>query len=54
MIIPELPPPSFSRSSNEDSERLERALSDLVKEDQWIGEFIERLNYTIAEIVRKH
>jgi len=28
-------------------------LDDLMKEDQWFKEFVERLNYTAADIVRK-
>jgi hypothetical protein len=58
MIIPEKPAPSSLRHPEilpigQDNERLEPALGDLVKEDQWVGEFIERLNHAIAEIVRK-
>ena len=58
MIIPERQPPTLwppdkTISSDEDYARLTRELGDLVKEDQWIGDFIKRLNYTIADIVRK-
>jgi len=58
MIIPEKLPPTLwpppkTISSDEDYERLDRALEDLVKEDQWINDFIKRLTYTIEDIVRK-
>jgi hypothetical protein len=56
MILPETPPPTLWPSrltSAEDRERLDRALKDLVKEDQWVADFIKRLNYTIEDIVRK-
>ena len=58
MIIPEVLPPTLrpppqTISGDEDYERLDRALEDLVKEDQWINDFIKRLTYTIEDIVRK-
>jgi hypothetical protein len=56
MILPETPPPTLwppRLTSAEDHERLDRALKDLVKEDQWVADFIKRLNYTIEDIVRK-
>jgi len=55
MIDPEPPPLWFPKtiSSDEDSKRLDRALSDLMNEEQWINDFIKRLNYTIEDIVRK-
>jgi hypothetical protein len=57
MITPETPPPTLrlsqAISSDEDCERLDRALGDLMNEDQWIDEFMKRLNHTIEEIVRK-
>jgi hypothetical protein len=37
-------------SSLEDCERLDRALEELEKEDQWINSFIKRLNYRLEEI----
>ncbi|MDQ1387639.1 MAG: hypothetical protein QOF56_1093 [Acidobacteriaceae bacterium] len=56
MIIPETPPstlwPPKTISSDED-ERLDHALENLVKENQWIDDFIRRINYTIEDIVRK-
>jgi hypothetical protein len=56
MIIPETPPstlwPPKTISSDED-ERLDHALENLVKENQWIDDFIRRINYTIDDIVRK-
>jgi hypothetical protein len=57
MIIPETPSPTTRRpaiiSSDQDGERLERALLDLVTEDQCVHGFMERLNTAIDEIVRK-
>ena len=32
---------------------LERALEELVKDDQWIGDFIKRLNHAIDDVVRQ-
>ena len=40
-------------SSDEDDKRLDRALQDMI-EDQWINDFVKRLNYTIEDIVRKN
>ena len=58
MMIPEKPAPSSlwhpkSMPIAQDNERLEPVLGDLVKEDQWVSGFIERLKYAIEEIVRK-
>ena len=39
--------------SNGDGERLESALSDLMKEGQRIHDFTERLNHAIKDVVRK-
>jgi hypothetical protein len=55
MTRPEPPPPTFwppGRTSEENSERLDRVIDDLVK-DQWADEFIKRFNYTIGDILRK-
>ena len=55
MILREIPPPTFWPPriiSDEDHERLDRALKDL-EEDRWITDFIKRLNYTIGDIARK-
>jgi hypothetical protein len=52
MILPETPPPTLwppRLTSAEDHERLDRALKDLVKEDQWVADFIKRLNYTAGK-----
>jgi hypothetical protein len=49
---PTLRPPK-TVSSDEDCERLDRALEDIIKENQWVDDFVERLNYTIEDIVRK-
>jgi hypothetical protein len=55
MIAPEPPTPTFSPPStipsDEDYERLDRALRDM-SDDQWVNDFIIRLNYTIEDIVR--
>ena len=32
---------------------MERALEELVQEDQWSDDFIKRLNHAIADIVRE-
>jgi len=57
MITPETPLPALRPpqviSSDEDYERLDRVLGDLMKEDQWIDDFMKRLNCTIEDIVRK-
>ena len=55
MILPETPQPTpFPRKtlSSDEDERLDRALEDLV-ENQWVNDFVKRLNYTIEDIVRK-
>jgi hypothetical protein len=49
---PTLRPPK-TVSSDEDCERLDRALEDIIKENQWVDDFVKRLNYTIEDIVRK-
>ena len=51
MILPEAPPP-LQPAEREDHE-LDPALEHLVKQEQWLNDFIERLNYTIEDIVRK-
>jgi hypothetical protein len=55
MIIPELPPTLRPETipSDKDYERLDRALKDLLTDDQWVDDFIKHLNYTIENIVRK-
>jgi hypothetical protein len=57
MILPHTPPSTLRTpetiSSDKDHGQLDRALNDLMKEDQWINDFIKRLNYTVADIVRK-
>ena len=52
MILPEAPPPPLQPAETEDHE-LDPALEHLVKQEQWLNHFIERLNYTIEDIVRK-
>jgi len=58
MTIPAKPPPTHwspvTISCDDDCERLDRALEELEKEDQWINSFIKRLNHTIEEIARKN
>jgi hypothetical protein len=58
MTIPiRLPPTHWSPAiipSDEEYARLDRALAELEKEDQWINSFIKRLNQTIEEIGRKN
>jgi hypothetical protein len=56
VILPETPPTTrwpARPAGAEDRERLDPALEDLVKEDQWVADFITRLNYAIEDIVRK-
>ena len=57
MIALETPPPTLrppkTLSSDEDCERLDRALEDIIKENQWVDDFIKRLNHTIEDIVRE-
>ncbi len=45
--------PPKTLSSDEDCEQMDRALEDLIKENQWVDDFIKRLNYTTEDIVRK-
>jgi hypothetical protein len=51
MNIRQPQPPALC--STKQSEPLERALEELVQEDQWIDDFIKRLNCAIADVVRK-
>jgi len=57
MITPETPPRMLwaakAISDDRDDERLERALGDFMKQDQWIDDFIKRLNHTLKDIGRK-
>jgi hypothetical protein len=57
MITPETPLqalwPAKATSNDRDDELLERALGDLMQQDQWIDDFIKRLNYTLKDIVGK-
>jgi hypothetical protein len=57
MILAETPPPTLrppnTLSSDDDCERLDRALAELIKENQWVDDFIKRLNYTIEDIVQE-
>ena len=57
MITPETAPPTLlppkTISSDEDRERLDPALENIIKENQWVDDFVKRLNYTIEDIVRK-
>ncbi len=57
MIVPKIPsstawPPALN-SSDQDGERREPAVHDLVKEDLWVRDFMQRLKATIDEIVGK-
>ena len=54
MIDPEPPPlgPPKTIPSDEDYERLAAALREF-SDDQWVCDFIKRLNYTIEDIARK-
>jgi hypothetical protein len=36
-----------------DHELLDRALNELNTEDQWVNDFIQRLNYTVQNLGRK-
>ena len=40
-------------ASPEHHEPLERVRGELMKDDQWIVDFIKRLKYAIADIARK-
>ncbi len=40
-------------STGEDHERPDVRSTELLKEDQWVAEFIKRLNNTIEDIGRK-
>ena len=53
MTIPRPPPPLRPAiTGDQDHERLDHALEDLVKHE-WIGDFIKRLNCTIGDLIRK-
>jgi hypothetical protein len=57
MILPKTPRqtlrPPRTISSDEDREPRDCALEDLAKENQWIDDFVKRLNYTIEDMVGK-
>ena len=56
MIRPEATAPAFwpyDVASTEKQEPLDRVLEELVQQDHWIDDFIERLNHAIDDIVRK-
>ncbi len=46
------PARNTAAGASADCERLDRALEGLIK-NQWVDDFIKRLNYTIEDIVRK-
>lgn len=46
----QLPPAGITGA--EDQAQLDRARDDLVADDQWIDDFIKRLNFTIKDIGR--
>jgi hypothetical protein len=55
MILPETRWPTLwppNTISSEDYEQLDRALKE-IERDEWIDDFIKRLNYTIEDIVRE-
>jgi hypothetical protein len=49
------PPTSWppGLAGTESPEPLDRAIEELVKDDQWIEDFIERLKYAIEDVVRE-
>lgn len=51
----EAAPASWPReaTAGENQEPLQRAFQEIVQNDQWIDDFIERLNYAIHDIVKK-
>lgn len=57
MITPETQPPApwpaKAISNDRDDELLQRALGDFMKQEQWIDDFIKRLDYPLKDIVRK-
>lgn len=49
-IIPGTPPPwPLAPALSDEDERLDRALEEMIQ-DQWINDFIKRLNYAIEDI----
>jgi hypothetical protein len=52
MTIPETPPPCPTMPGDKNHERVDPTLEDPLK-DEWIDDFMKRLNYTIEEAVRK-
>lgn len=45
--------PTPDGTATENHEPLDRALQELVQNDQWVGDFIKRLNGAIQDIVRE-
>jgi hypothetical protein len=52
MTIRQTPTPSSPRTAagHQDQELLNRALNDLEEEDQWVSDFIQRLNYAVEDL----
>lgn len=46
-------PASSPCDARENQEPLQPALREMVQNDQWIDDFIERLNYAVRNIVKK-
>ena len=57
MIIPQNTAPMLwsprTAAGHQGHELLDRALDELEQEDQWVNDFIERLNDAVEEIGRK-
>jgi hypothetical protein len=52
MIIRQTPTPSSPRTAagHQGQELHNRALNDLEQEDQWVSDFIQRLNYAVEDL----
>lgn len=46
-------PASWPCDARENQEPLQPALQEMVQNDQWIDDFIERLNYAVRNIIEK-
>jgi hypothetical protein len=55
MILPATPQttPRLRNTISSDLEPLDRALDEIRNEDQWVDDFIQRLNYRIEDLVHK-
>jgi len=56
MMTPEQRPSTLwpiPMTIDDEHERLDRALGELMREDRWVRDFVKRLNYTGDDTVRR-